>query len=229
MASNVLESTDTVTNLLDNLQLSNHGTEDCSKAYCKETDTRTRDEIIAARKRRRQEHWAQVHAHRYEQKVSDIRTPKTDKLQLITCSEKEKLRAVSPAKRASGKSKLGKSMEVNLLDLVVVVKSRQEQKQDRFKGNRNTLNIDTGLKVIRHKGKTREVAKRKCLTQLKRSILQARSSRSQLVPEEFQGSAVDKSTDDIFTKTEPGTSKSVDNTSKIILKGNVQHSRNFRQ
>lgn len=231
--ANVLESTDTVTNLLDNLQLStsNPGTDANKTAdtYCKESDTRTREEILAARKQRRHDHWAEVHAQRYAQKVSDLRTPKTDKLQLITGSEKEKFHAVPAVKQAAGKSMLGKPIEVNLLDLVVMVKSKQERKHDHVKGIRNAVNIENGLKMIRHKGKSREVPKRKCLTQLKRGILQARSSRrSQAVPGEPQISSDDKLTEEVVTNPEPETSKPMDNTSKIILKGNVQHSRNFR-
>lgn len=228
MDSNVLDQ-------LGNLQLSNKkpSTEDNFKTattYCKETDTRTRDEILAARKQRRQDHWAEVHAQRYAQKVSDLRKPKTDKLQLITGSEKEKSHVVSPVKQAVGKSKLGKSIEVNLLDLVVVVKSKQERKLDRVKGIRNSVNIENRLKVIRHKGKSREVPKRKCLSQLKRNILLARNSRKlQIVPGEPKISPVDKSTKDLVTKPEPETLKTIEVSSKIILKGNVQHSRNFRQ
>lgn len=231
MASYVLRSTDTVTNLLGSLQLSTKTpSTETATTYSKETDTRTREEIVAARKQRRHDYWAEVHAQRYAQKVSDLRTPKTDKLQLITSSEKEKLCSDSPVKQ-DAKSKLSKSIanqKVSLLDLVVVVKKNQERKLDRVKGIRNAVNIDNGLKVITHK--RREVPKRKCLTKLKRSILQARSSRRpHIAPEEPQVSPVDKSSDEIVTQPEPETSKPIDNTSKKCLKGNVQHSRNFRQ
>lgn len=174
-------STD-VTESFQKLQINNSPT---ANNYNQLTDPRTREQILADRKSRKQQVRQQKSIQSYQQKLEKIREPKSDKIQFITADKKEKFdqssllllpKELSIVKRSAKKSSFTAKIEINLLDFVV----NRNKKSSTTDKNRKLAKLKSTSTIIkRHKGKKREIPKKKWHSRMKKSILLSRQMRKE--------------------------------------------------
>lgn len=180
VAKRDVSPTSNISESLQKLEL----TPENNSEYNKVTDIRTREQILAERKMRKNQQRQQKAVDAYLKKLTEIREPKTDKLKVIASVDKQKFdqQNRSPAVDSSAVKRLmlpvarrATTIEVNLLDLVAKQPiARKKSRRDGYRKLRHTQPLTV---IKRHKGKKREIPKQKWLSRLKKSILQARQLR----------------------------------------------------
>lgn len=138
------------------------------------------DEIRAERQLRRRTKKDEKREKLFQQKLVKIREPKSQKIQVVEKIVMETYltsRKVSPIRnRRQSKCKNHSAVKIDLLDLIntKVVKPIDRSSIQ----SKQTIKFKTSTQC--HKGKKREVLKRKYVSKLKRSILVSRLLRKQL-------------------------------------------------
>lgn len=170
--------TSNISESLQKLVLTTHDNGD----YNKLTDNRSRDEILAERRVRKTQIRQQKAIDSYHKKLAEIREPKTDKLKVIASADKQKFDRQKESADSNAVKRLtlpvakrSTTIEVNLLDLVAKKPVQQKKmRRDRYRKLRRTQPLTV---IKRHKGKKREIPKKKWLSRLKKSVLRARQLR----------------------------------------------------
>lgn len=145
---------------------------------------KSKDEIRAERQVRRRTKNKEKSEKRFQEKLEKIREPKSQKFQVVDQIVMETYlsnRKESPiSNRRQTKSKNHSAFKIDLLDLI---NTKMVQPIDRSSilQSKKTIKFKSGTQC--HKGKKREVLKRKYVSKLKRSILGSRLLRSKLKTE----------------------------------------------
>lgn len=141
---------------------------------------KSRDEIRAERRIRRKCKKDEKREQLFQEKLAQIREPKSQKVQIVDKTVMEKYltsRKLSPVRcRRQSKLKNHSAIKVDLVDLIntkVVKPIDRSSIQSRQK-----LKITSGTQC--HKGKKSEIRKKKYVSMLKRSILLSRLQRNQM-------------------------------------------------
>lgn len=141
---------------------------------------KSKEEIRAERQLRRKSKKIEKAEQRFQEKLAQIREPKSQKLQVVDkmvmdtylTSSKE----TPTSDRRQIKSRNRTSVKIDLLDLI---NSKVVRPIDRSAiQSKKTTKFTSGTQ--HHKGKKREDMKKKYLTKLKRSILQSRHLRKEM-------------------------------------------------
>lgn len=177
-------------------------------------DTRTREQILADRKERKQQIRHQKSIESYQQKLQKIRQPKSDKIQLITTQTKDRfdqstsliLAPVIQQRSTQTKRITAANIEINLFDLISSATAKKKPlPNDRRcrNGNRKLMKLNAVTMIKRHKGKKREIPKKKWFSRMKKSILLSRQLRKQQSKNEIENKPVDDDKQIIETKEIP--------------------------
>ncbi|KAJ6636389.1 Selenocysteine insertion sequence-binding protein 2 [Pseudolycoriella hygida] len=193
-----------------------------------EIDEKSRDEIRAQRQLRRKVKQKEREEKRLQEKIAEIREPKSEKVRIVDKTVMEtylRNQATASARNSHAKSKSHSAVKVDLMHLLDAKMVKPVDKA--FIQSKETARPT--FKTQCHKGKKREIEKKKYVTKLKRSILLSRELRQQ-TKTEVKGSESDEvkvsqSTD------EPLIEGTTENRTNVIHTSNaakVQFSRKFR-
>lgn len=164
---------DEITNLIEGLS-----TNDTEEKKSENQSDKSREEIRDERKLRRKAKKIEKNEKLFQQKLAQIREPKTQKIKLVDKAVMENYLAnrniISCNKSRRSKFKNNTAVKVDLVDLInaQVVKPIDRS----FIQSKQTTKLTNNTQ--RHKGKKREYQKKKYVSKLKRSILLSRLQRN---------------------------------------------------
>lgn len=227
---NSSDQINTLTNAMERIS-----TKDTEQENQETTCHKSRDEIKAERKLRRKAKQIEKEERHLQEKLAQIREPKTQKVKLVDKVVMETYllnQQKSSNRNRQSKSKNHSAVKVNLLDLInaeVVKKIDKPLIQ-----NKKTIKLTSITQ--RHKGKKREIQRKKYVSKLKKSILLSRSIRKQIrsnegnvVPEQASVdlAAAEPNDKGSFVNDQNETT-SCDKSPEIVQLPGVKFSRKFR-
>lgn len=165
-------SSDPISNVMERLSI-----KDVEEKNQETQSYRSREEITTERKLRRKAKKIVKDEKLFQQKLSQIREPKTQKVKIVDKAVMETYLAnqnISFSKNRRGKFKNHSAVKVNLVDLI---NAQVVKPIDRtfIQSKQTTKSTNT---TQRHKGKKREYQKKKYVSKLKKIILLSRLQRN---------------------------------------------------